>query len=66
MTWRRKGAGADEAPGAQGGERTAAKNPFFAKRIQRSLIALGRSLLRYAESLSRIAAAASGLTAGTR
>ena len=40
MTSRRKGAGADEAPGAQGGERTAAKNPFFAKRIQRSLIGL--------------------------
>ncbi len=40
MTSRRKRAGADEAPGAQGGERTAAKNPFFAKRIQRSLIGL--------------------------
>ena len=40
MTSRRKGAGADEAPGAQGGERAGAKNPFFAKRIQRSLIGL--------------------------
>ena len=40
MTWRRKGAGADEAPGAQGGERAGAKTPFFAKRIQRSLIGL--------------------------